>query len=126
MKLLYLGQPKDLGLLHDELLAACPELHPVRRGNRGLRPAGEPATGPVMAVHGRHNDISLTVPGTGDEQAMVAVVNAHDTTQSQVDPRKGRLGRVAEINAIYRSDWTLAQRRELIRLLAQGITNEVF
>lgn len=126
MKLLNLGQPKDLGLLHDELLAACPELHPVRRGNRGLSPAGEPATDPVMTVHGRDHDIWLTVPDTVDGQPIAAVVIAHDITQSQVDPRKGRLGRVAEINAIYRSDWTLTQMRELIRLLAQGITNEIF
>lgn len=114
MKRLHFQIPNNLSLLHDELLVAIPALAPIRDAD-GLGT-------PVMQVEGDDNNVWLTVPDNADEAALVAVVQAHDPTQQQPDPRGDRLNRIREIQTIPRSNWTSAQMRELIDLVAQEIT----
>lgn len=65
MKKLHFVKLNDLSRLHDELLAAIPNLRPL--------PAG-----PVMTVEGLGDDIWLTVPDGAGEASIAAVVQAHD------------------------------------------------
>ena len=105
MKRLHFQIPNNLSLLHDELLAAIPSLAPIRdaQGNGA----------PVMAAEGTETELWLTVPDNADETAISAVINAHDPSKTQPDPRKERLTRISEIRAIPRSTWTTAQMREV-------------
>ena len=113
MKRLHFTGPNSLDVLHDELIVAIPSLAPQE--NNGVRSA-------VMEVQGDDNNVWLTVPDGADEPAIAAVVQSHDPASQQPDPRRGRLDRIAELTALARSDWTSAQLRELIELLAQELT----
>jgi len=118
MKRLHFQKANNLDAFHDELLAALPNLRPVPN------PSTERAElEAVIRVEGLGDDIWLTVPDDADEAAIAAVVQAHDPNQIQQDPRRQRLGRIAEISAIPRSTWTSAQMRELINLMAQELSS---
>ena len=64
----------------------------------------------------------LVVPDSADQEAIAAVVQAHDPNKSQLDARMESVERIAEIDAIAQSDWTPAQIRELIHRLAQELS----
>ncbi len=110
---LHFQQPNNLSLLADELQAAVPTLAPSinQRGERE----------PSMTVHGNGDDIWLEVPDDADETAIAAIVQAHDATKLQADPRRERLARIAELVDIPRSTWTTSQQREIIHLMAQEL-----
>lgn len=112
MKRLHFVKPNALSILHDELVAALPALRPVPVG-ADLR------VSPVMTVEGRGDDIWLTVPDDADAAAIGAVVAAHDPAAARPPtPSQARAQRIGELLAIPRSDWTVAQQRELLQLLA--------
>ncbi len=113
MKQLHFNRPNNLSLLHDELLEAMPSL----RSDSTLGLHQEP----IMRVEGLDNELWLTVPDEADEAAIQAIVQAHDHTIVQPDAHKQRLDRIYEINAVPRSQWTSAQMRELIHLVAQEL-----
>ena len=121
MKRLNFTKLNNLSLLHDQLLAAIPDLRPISNDQGRIDSDGNTALEAVMVVEGTATEVSLTVPDDADQAAIAAVVEAHDHTKSQPDPRQDRLARIAEIDAIARSDWTSAQMRELIHLLAQKL-----
>ena len=121
MKQLHFQTLNNLSLLHDDILAAVPSLKPVPNIRGELDPNGNIALEPVMVVRGNEANVWLEVPDSVDEAAIAAVVQSHDHTKTQPDPRKERLARIAEINSIARSDWTSAQMRELISLMAQEL-----
>lgn len=75
---LHYERPNDLSKLHDELLAALPALRPTEGG-------------PVLAVEGLGDDIWLTVPDDADQDAIAAVVAAHDPTPSEPGPTKNEI-----------------------------------
>lgn len=112
MKTLHYQIPSNLSLLHDELLVAIPSLVPVRDID------GEGT--PVMRVEGNDDNVWLTVPDDADETAIAAVVLAHDANSLRSDPAAQRRFRVSELLAIPRSDWTAAQRNELLELTARN------
>jgi len=114
MKTIRVTQPNNLSLLHDEILAAIPECRPHFDEN------GEQV--PTIRVEGVGDDIRIEVPDTVNIDQVAAVIQAHDPTKSQPDSRRDRLARIAEINSIPRSEWTAAQMRELISLIAQELT----
>lgn len=70
-------------------------------------------------MEGKGDDVWLTVPDDADEAAIASVVKAHDHTQPDLNPRRDRLNRIAELVGIPRSSWTSAQMRELIYLIAR-------
>lgn len=116
MKRLHFVKPNNLSWLHDQLLAAIPALRPV-----GAPPA---APVPVMTVEGRGDDIWLTVPDTADEPAIAFIVQAHDPAAVRPPtPTEIRAQRISELLAIPRSDWTVAQYRELLQLVAEEQTS---
>ena len=81
MKKFYFRRSNNLSLLHDEFLAAIPDLRPIHlTGN----PPDEFT--PVMSVQGRDVHIWLEVPDDTDETLIAAVVQAHDHTKKQPDP----------------------------------------
>ena len=121
MKRLHFTKANNLGLLHDELLTALPELAPVPDPSGATGPDGKPSLIQVTRVESSGNDIWLTVPDDTDETAIAAVIQAHDETKLQPDARRDRLERIAELQALGRSNWTTAQMRELIDLSAQEL-----
>lgn len=82
-------------MLHDDLLAAIPDLRPALNADGELEA--------VMVIDGRDDDIRLTVPEAADDTAIALVVTNHDHTQLQAAPRRTRLARIAEILAIART-----------------------
>lgn len=116
MKKLHYVRPNDLSKLHDELLAAIPALRPVPMA---AHPDHKEA---VMTVQGRGDDIWLTVPDDTDETAITTVVAFHDPLAARpATPAEARAQRIGELLAIPRSDWTVAQQRELLQLVAQNL-----
>lgn len=71
--------PHRLAKLHDELVAAIPELTPVA----GLDGALEA----VWTISGDGQHLELEVPDDVDEQAIRAVVDAHDPTTPSAGER---------------------------------------
>ena len=123
MKRLPFKKTTNLSLLHDELLAAMPDLRPVPNlEGRVNALTGEVELEPVMTVEGNDTNIWLTVPGNTDEAAVANVVAAHDPITKPADPKAERQARIAELLAIPRSDWTAAQQRELLQVAAQELT----
>ena len=118
MKTLHFIKVNNLSVLHDEIINAIPSLGPV------VLPENEPSgvRTPTMRVEGDDGNVWLTVHDGADEAAIAAVVQSHDPTTQPSDPRRDRLDRITELNVIARSDWTTAQMRELIDLLAQELT----
>lgn len=116
MKKLHFVKPNNLNQLHDELLAAHPELRKVSPGQDG-RFVALPDN---LCVEGNMNEVWLTVPDAADETAIAAVVAAHDPTIPRPPTsREVVTQRIAELLTIPRSDWTVAQQRELLQLVAQ-------
>jgi hypothetical protein len=112
MKRLHFVKPNDLSRLHDQLLAGIPSLAPIR----DARGVGKP----VMTVEGLGDDIWLTVPDTEDEPTIAAIIQAHDpSAEGPPTPTEARAQRISELLTIPRSDWTVAQQRELLQLVAQ-------
>lgn len=123
MKRLSFTKPNNLSLLHDQLLEAIPDLRPIPNAQGRISDfTGGVELEPVMVVEGLGDEVWLTVPDTADENAIAAVVAAHDPTAKQPDPRGDRLSRIGELSAIPRSNWTAAQLRELLELVAQELT----
>jgi septal ring-binding cell division protein DamX len=112
MKRLHYIKPNNLSGLHDQILTAIPALRPV------LNTRGE--NEPIMRVEGLGDEVWLTVPDTEDEAAIGAVVQTHDPTTLPTTPAQTSAARRAELLAIPRSDWTTAQMRELLQLVAVG------
>ena len=76
----------------------------------------------VMGVEGLGNDIWLTVPDAADEPTIAAIVQAHDPAAARLStPTEARAQRISELLTIPRSDWTVAQQRELLQLIAQVV-----
>lgn len=127
MKRLHFVKAHDLSRLHDEILAAMPGLKPIPNiAGRvdTLRPPTNPPTlelEPQLHVEGRGDDIWLTVPDNADETAIASVVQAHNPSAAEpLTPTEARAQRITELLTISRSDWTTAQYRELLQLVAQG------
>jgi hypothetical protein len=116
MKTLHFTKANNLSALHDQLLAALPDLRPTFN-SRGEREA-------VIRVEGLGDHIWLTAPDSADIAAITAIVQAHDPTTLPPIPPTPSSQRVAELLAIPRSDWTVAQQRELLQLVAQTLTAE--
>ena len=114
MKRLHFPIPSNLSLLHEEILDAIPTVAPVMNVTNGQLEA-------VMRVEGNDNNVWLTVPDDVDEAAIAVVVQAHDATRKQQDPRRGRQIRLTELLSIPRSSWTATQRAELLQLVARDI-----
>ena len=121
MKTLNFVRTNNLPLLHDELMGAIPALKSIPNSNEEPGPLGLIVLEPGMGVEGRGEDIWLTVPDEADEVAITAVVQAHDHTKGQPNPRQERIQRIGEIRALGRSNWTTAQMRELVDLMAQEV-----
>ena len=79
MKTLTYTIPHNLSLLHDELLAASPELRPVQA-------EGADFPEPVMQVEGTDTTVRLIVADDADEAAIQAVIDAHDSTATRSNP----------------------------------------
>ena len=122
MKILTYELPNNLNLLHDELLAALPDLQPIPSPSAELATDGNPIYVPVIRVQGTETSVMITVPNGTSRAPIDAVVNAHDHTKKQPDSRADRLTRIREIQRVPRIDWTTAQMQELIDLLAQELT----
>ena len=120
MKTYRFTRPNNLSLLHDELLAAIPELRPVPVPGETL-PDGTIATAPVMTVEGLGDDIWLGVPDDVDEALIAAVIAGHDGAATQVDQSADRKTRIAELLQTSRSNWTTAQLREILELTAREV-----
>lgn len=111
--------PNNLSLLHDELIAAIPGFH-----RTVLAPDGTNEVAPDCGqVRGRGEAILITCADDITRAQLETVVQAHDSTQLQPDTRRDRLARITEISAIPWSQWTAAQMRELIDLLAKERTS---
>ena len=127
MKKLYFQKPNNLSLLHDELLAAIPALNAVPSPAGARDPfTGELLNEPVMIVEGLSGStpdcwVQITVPEGADEQSIQTVVEAHDHANLQPNAHQQRLDRINEIDELPRSQWTSAQMRELIYLMAQEL-----
>lgn len=109
MKRLQFTFPNNLGLFHEELLAAIP----------ALRPLVNPVTGRHEANHqaeGLGDDVWLTVADNVDEATIATVIQAHDPRKLRLDPSADRRVRLTELMGIPRSDWTATQVRELLEL----------
>ena len=74
----------------------------------------------MIAVQGRGDDIWLTVPDDADQAAIRAVVLAHDPNSPRIDQTTQRRTKIEELLAIGRSNWTAAQRNELLELVARN------
>ena len=118
MQTLLFTQPNNLNLLHDELVAGISGFHRTHPRPDGTNEA-DPDCGQVQ---GTADEIIVTFADDIPPQLVTAVVQAHDHTMTQPDPRKDRRARIAELKAIPRSTWTTAQIRELIDLMAQELT----
>lgn len=68
MKVLQYNKAHNLSKLHDEILAAIPALKPELGGMA------------IIRVESKNNDIWITVPDDTNEQAIQAVIDAHDPT----------------------------------------------
>ena len=121
MKRLHFQAPNNLGLLHDELMAAIPSLAPQPIAGETMGD-GSPKMAPAMTMEGSNDDVWLGVPDDADEAAIAAVIAAHDSNATQTDPSAGRRARIAELLQTSRSSWTTAQLREIVELNAREIT----
>ena len=119
MQHLELSIPNNLNLLHDELVAAIPGFRRVSLENDGL----EEATETCGRVESLGDSVRISFADDIPEADVIAVLQRHDATKKQTDVREQRLDRISELNAIPRSNWTTAQMRELIDLLAQEVTS---
>ena len=111
MKRLHFNQPNNLSLLHDELITAMPDLAPFD--------LGDGTQTPIIQLEGDGNDVWVTVPDDSDEGVIGTIVQAHDFTMLQPNARTDQSNRIAELLDIPRSQWTTAQLRELISIVAQ-------
>ena len=59
---------------------------------------------------------------SANEQAIADVVTAHDTATAGKNPAEARQDRIKVLFATPRSNWTTAERVELIELTARYIT----
>ena len=118
MKKIHFNMPNNLSLLHDELPAAMSDRRPQLRPTGALDPFRNPALQPVMRLHGDAENVWLAVPDMADTGAINSEIQARDPAKNRADPRGDCLVPIAEVDAIGRSDWTSAQMRELIYLLA--------
>ena len=110
MQTLTFTMPNNLTQLHDELIAGVAGFH------RSVGPSDDlAAADDCGSIEASADDIKVTFAGDISAQLITTVVQAHDPTLQQPDSRS----RIAEILAIPRSNWTTAQMRELIDLLAQ-------
>ena len=121
MKTLFFDIPNNLSLLHDEILTALPTLRPTPNSAGILDFDGDLDLEPVMMVEGDGNLVRLTVPDDADEAAIDAIVQAHDATAVPLTPSRLRGQRIEELLALGRSNWTAAQRNELLELIAQRL-----
>ena len=121
MKRLHFQIPNNLSLLHDELLAAIPGLGPAPNTLGILDSDTEQVElEPVIAVEGDGSNVWLTVPDDADQAAIRAVVLAHDPNSPRIDQTTQRRTKIEELLAIGRSNWTAAQRNELLELVARN------
>ena len=118
MKRLNFQRANNLSLLHDELIEGVPGFHRTFTNSHGENTAS-PDCG---RVSGLGDTIRIDFADDIPDSLVESIVQAHDSIKSRADPRRARLARIAEISAIARSDWTSAQTRELIQLLAQELT----
>ena len=116
-KRLHFQKTHALSQLHDEVLAAVPEVRP-RMSAPGQWEA-------VMAVEGRGDDVWLTVPDEADAATIAAVVSAH--TPQPPAPPYTRQQRAADVQAILNSPNVVSDpvlRAALARVLGTGDTGE--
>jgi len=119
--ILEFSKPHNLTQLHDELVAAVPTwlrsrlATPPEVGFEAM-----PDNGSILG--GVSDAITIYVAADIDPALITTVIANHvPDSRLPLDPRKDRLSRIAEINAIPRSDWTDAQLRELMSLLAEEV-----
>lgn len=81
--------------------------------------SGEVEYEATMTIEGIGDSVTLTVPEDTDEAAIRAVIEAHDHTQVQPDPRRDRRIKIAELNEV--PVWSEDQLRELVGLLGEEV-----
>jgi len=120
MQTLTFNQSVNLSLLHDQLIGDVPGFHRTESG-----PYGDSATMDCGRVEGTASQVTIAFADDIDAAVIRQVVAAHDPTKTQPDPRRERLARIAEINAIPRAAWTADQRDELSQLLGLELTQQL-
>ena len=118
MQILTFNQPVNLSLLHDQLIAGVPGFHRVTTDADNI----DSATEDCGQVEGTESQVTIAFADGIDPTTVEQLVAAHDPTKTQPDPRRERLARIAEINAIPRAAWTADQRDELSQLLGLELT----
>lgn len=116
MKKITFDQPHYLSKLHDELLAAIPQLQPVEvDGERWA----------VVAVGGDGQTLTLRVPDSADEAAIRAVVEAHDPTPPAPppDPQAELAAAIEAVDTTTISDPAAAAAIEQLKAALLGQAN---
>ena len=113
MKQLRFNQAHNLSKLAEELVTAIPSLEKTRVRTDGAFVGYKEAIPDHLRMEGLEDDLIITVADDADEVAIQAVIDAHDATPRTVTPT-----RKEELLAIGKDNWTDAQQKELIELLA--------
>ena len=120
MKILKFVRKHDLSQLHDELIAAIPSLAPVFPESPD--PDLPAAMIPVIGVYGRRSTIWISVPDDTDPEPVASLVAAHTPSTAPANENVSRLTRIEELLAAGKTNWTAADRDELIELTAIQMT----
>ena len=115
MKRLVFNLAHDLGRIHEELIAAIPSLERVRIRDEERFLGDRESLPDNIRAEGLGDKLTITVADDADEVAIQAVIDAHDATPRAVVPT-----RQEELLAVGKDNWTDAQQKELIELLAKN------
>ena len=117
MQTLTFTRPNDLALLHDELIAGVPGFHRII-----VTPDGDSADADCGPVEASGNTIRVTVADDVAADQVNSIVQTHDPANRTLNPAGQRNARIKELLAVGRSNWTAAQRNEIIELIGQKVT----